>query len=166
MTGRSDAGTRQEMCAAGRWRRSAASAGRVRSRSPRWSGRATSIRGSGRVSGSTPEAVESVIRTGDLPPELSGHIAMHMYRWSELQALLGRHQCQIVAASASSLSFGRLHQELISGLSEAERERLVRWEVELAAEPGAVSMGEHIIAVVRKPGAGGGLQIGDVVAAS
>ncbi len=97
-----------------------------------------------------PEAVESVIETGDLPPELSGHVAMHMYRWNELQALLGRHRCEIAAASASSLSFGRLHQELIAGLTDAERERLVRWEVDLAAEPGAISMGEHIIAVVRR----------------
>jgi len=97
-----------------------------------------------------PETVESVIETGDLPPELSGHVAMHMYRWSELQALLGRQRCEIVAASASSLSFARLHQGLISSLSDAERERLIRWEIELAAEPGAVSMGEHIIAVVRR----------------
>ena len=97
-----------------------------------------------------PEAVQSVIETGDLPPEMSGHVAMHMYRWSELQALLARHSCEVVAASASSLSFGRLHQELIAGLSDAERERLVRWEIELAAEPGAVSIGEHIIAVVRR----------------
>jgi SAM-dependent methyltransferase len=102
-----------------------------------------------------PEAVERVIETGDLPAELSGHVAMHLYRWSELRALLDRYGCEIVAASASSLSYERLHQGLVSSLSDAERERLVRWEIELTAEPGALSMGEHIIAVVRRPAVAG-----------
>ncbi len=97
-----------------------------------------------------PEVVEAVIDTGDLPPMLSGHAPMHMYRWSELRDLLERHPCRIVAASASGLSFGRVHRELHRGLTDEERERLTAWEIDLAAEPGAISMGEHIIAVVQK----------------
>ncbi len=97
-----------------------------------------------------PEVLEAVIATGDLPPELSGHAPMHMYRWSELRHLLERHPCRIVAASASSLSFGRIHRELHLDLTDEERALLTAWEIDLAAEPGAIGMGEHIIAVVQK----------------
>jgi SAM-dependent methyltransferase len=97
-----------------------------------------------------PEVAQRVIDSGDLPEELSGHAPMHMYRWSELRELLERHLCRIVVASASGLSYGRGHHELHSGLSAAERERLTAWEIELAAEPGAIDIGEHIIAVVQK----------------
>ncbi len=97
-----------------------------------------------------PDVVEAVIHTGDLPAALSGHAPMHMYRWSELRDLLERHRCRIVAASASSLSFGQLHRELHLTLTDDERALLTAWEIDLAAEPGAIGMGEHIIAVVQK----------------
>jgi len=98
-----------------------------------------------------PDVVEAVIRTGDLPPALSGHAPMHMYRWSELRDLLERHRCRIVAASASGLSFERLHRELHLTLTDDERALLTAWEIDLAAEPGAIGMGEHIIAIAQKP---------------
>lgn len=98
------------------------------------------------------EVVQAVIDSGDLPPELSGHAPMHMYRWGELRDLLGRHPCRIVTASASGLSYGRVHRELHLGLTDEERERLKAWEIDLAAEPGAIGIGEHIIAVVQKVG--------------
>jgi SAM-dependent methyltransferase len=97
-----------------------------------------------------PEAVDAVIRTGDLPSALGGHLEMHMYRWSEFEALLRRHDCDIVTASASNLSFARLHGDLIASMSDEERAWLERWELALVGEPGAISMGEHIIAVSRK----------------
>jgi ADP-ribose pyrophosphatase YjhB (NUDIX family) len=75
---------------------------------------------------------------------------MHMYRWSELRDLLERRPCRIVAASASGLTFGRIHRDLHLSLTEEEREQLTAWEIDLAAEPGAISMGEHIIAVMQK----------------
>jgi ubiquinone/menaquinone biosynthesis C-methylase UbiE len=99
-----------------------------------------------------PQVVQAVIESGDLSPELSGHAPMHMYRWSELRDLLGRHPCRIVTASASGLSYGRVHRDLHLSLSEEERERLTAWEIDLAAEPGALGIGEHIIAVVQKQG--------------
>jgi len=102
--------------------------------------------------GRGPGGVQAVIDTGDLPAELSSHAPMHMYRWSELRDLLERHPCGIVAASASGLSFGRVHRELHMGLTDEERERLTAWEIDLAAEPGAIGIGEHIIAVVQKQG--------------
>jgi SAM-dependent methyltransferase len=97
-----------------------------------------------------PEVVQAVIETGDLPSELSGHAPMHMYRWGELRDLLERHSCRIVAASASGLSYGRVHRKLHLSLTDEERDRLAAWEIDLAAEPGAIGMGEHIIAVVEK----------------
>jgi hypothetical protein len=55
-----------------------------------------------------------------------------------------------VTASASNLTFARLHGDLIANMSDEERSWLQRWELELVGEPGAISMGEHIIAVARK----------------
>jgi SAM-dependent methyltransferase len=96
------------------------------------------------------EVVEAVIKTGNLPGELSGHAPMHMYRWSELRDLLERYPCHIVAASASGPSYGRLHRDLHHSLTDEEHEWLSRMEIDLAAEPGAIGIGEHIIAVVEK----------------
>ena len=99
-----------------------------------------------------PEVVQAVVDSGDLPEDLSSHAPMHMYRWSELRNLLERHACRTVAASASGLSFGRVHRELHLSLTDEERERLTAWEIDLAAEPGAIGIGEHIIAIVQKEG--------------
>ena len=50
------------------------------------------------------EVVDHVIATGNLPSLLSGgHLPMHMFRWSELRALLERHAGEVVAASAASI---------------------------------------------------------------
>ncbi len=97
-----------------------------------------------------PDVVQAVIQTGDLTAALSGHAPMHMYRWSELRDLLERHRCRIVAASASGLSFGQIHRELHLTLTDDERALLTAWEIDLAAEPGSIGMGEHLIAVVQK----------------
>jgi SAM-dependent methyltransferase len=97
------------------------------------------------------EAVQAVIESGGLPPTMSGdHLAMHLYRWTELADLLRRHSCDIVAAYSSGLANGRLHHQLLADISDAERDALTGWAIQLAGEPGAIDMGEHIIAVVRK----------------
>jgi SAM-dependent methyltransferase len=97
------------------------------------------------------EAVQGVIDSGDLPSTMSGgHLAMHLYRWSELAELLRRHPCEIVAAYSSGLVNGRLHHQLLAAMTDAERDAMTGWAIQLADEPGAVDMGEHIIAVVRK----------------
>jgi hypothetical protein len=97
-----------------------------------------------------PDIVARVVATGDLPRSLSGHIEMHMYRWRELEGLLRRQPVEIVAASSSGLAFGRLHREALDALTPAQLAKVTDWVIELAAEPGAIDMGEHIIAVVRK----------------
>ena len=91
------------------------------------------------------ETNEAIVRTGLLPQaEGYGHLPMKLYRWSELEALLSRHGT-IVAASAAGLLPALYPEEPELG------EFVTRVELELAAEPGALSCGQHILAVVRKP---------------
>lgn len=98
------------------------------------------------------DLVSKVNTTGDLYGEaaVSGHIC-HMYRWSELEALLKRHAGTIVAASASNfLSIGNE-----DALREIEGdpvtwEAFLQWEVDYCREPGALDGGTHIIAVMQR----------------
>jgi ubiquinone/menaquinone biosynthesis C-methylase UbiE len=92
-----------------------------------------------------PEPNDAIVRTGLLPQgEGYGHLPMKLYRWSELEALLSRHGT-IVAASAAGLLPARYPEE------PELKEFVARVELELAAEPGALSCGQHLLAVVRKP---------------
>ncbi|HZD86441.1 MAG TPA: class I SAM-dependent methyltransferase [Gaiellaceae bacterium] len=86
-----------------------------------------------------------IVRTGFLPeaPDY-GHLAMHLYRWSELETLLSRHGDVVAAAAAGLLP--DLRPE------EPELQELVRrLEAELCEEPGALSCGQHIVAALRLP---------------
>jgi SAM-dependent methyltransferase len=88
---------------------------------------------------------EEIVRTGFLPEEPDyGHLPMHLYRWSELEALLARHG-EVVAAAAAGLIPDLRPQE------PELRELVRRLEAELCEEPGAVSCGQHIVAAVRVP---------------
>lgn len=92
-----------------------------------------------------PAPSEAIVRTGLLPQgEGYGHLPMKVYRWSELEALLSRHGT-IVAASAAGL-LPALYPD-----DPELMEFIARVELELASEPGALSCGQHILAVVRKP---------------
>ncbi len=86
---------------------------------------------------------EAIVRTGLLPDEPDyGHLAMKLFRWSELEALLSPHGTVVDACAAG----------LLPSLQPEEpelREFLSRVELELAGEPGAVSCGQHILAVLR-----------------
>lgn len=87
---------------------------------------------------------EEIIRTGLLPDEPDyGHLAMKLYRWSELEALLSRHGT-IVASSAAGLLPAAQPEE------PELREFLSRTELALATEPGVRSCGQHIVAVLRR----------------
>jgi ubiquinone/menaquinone biosynthesis C-methylase UbiE len=87
---------------------------------------------------------EQILRTGLLPDEPDyGHLAMKLYRWSELEQLL-ESRGTIVAAAAAGLLPAEQPAE------PALRDFLVRAELELAREPGAISCGQHIVAVLRK----------------
>jgi ubiquinone/menaquinone biosynthesis C-methylase UbiE len=88
---------------------------------------------------------EEIVRTGLLADEPDyGHLAMKLFRWSELEALLSPHG-EIVAASAAGLLPAEQPEE------PELREFLRAVELELASEPGALSCGQHILAVLRRP---------------
>jgi ubiquinone/menaquinone biosynthesis C-methylase UbiE len=86
-----------------------------------------------------------IVRTGFLHEAPGyGHLALKMYRWSELEAMLERHG-EVVAAAASGL-MPDLRPE------EPELQELVHQiEAELCEEPGAISCGQHIVAALRLP---------------
>lgn len=90
------------------------------------------------------ELIDEVVRTGFLPedPDL-GHLPMKLFRWRELEELLQPHG-EIVAASAAGLMRATQPDE------PELRELLARLEVELAAEPGAVDCGPHMLAVLKR----------------
>jgi hypothetical protein len=69
---------------------------------------------------------------------------MKLFRWSELEALLSRHG-EVIAASAAGLLPAERPEE------PELRAFLSRIELALAAEPGALSCGQHILAVLRRP---------------
>jgi hypothetical protein len=97
-----------------------------------------------------PKALEEVLRTGIVGPELTnGHLTMRLFRSREVRDLLERQPCEIVAMSASTIS-DRTHHDLVESLDEETRAALVAAEIELGAEPGAVDAGSHLIAVVRR----------------
>jgi len=90
-----------------------------------------------------PIAQEEIVRTGFLPEGGDyGHLAMHLYRWSEFEELLSRHGQVVAAAAAGLIPDPRP--------PEPELRELIRsLEAELCEEPGAVSCGQHIIAALR-----------------
>lgn len=86
---------------------------------------------------------EEIVRTGLLPKKSAdcGHLPMN-YRWSELETLLSRHGT-IVGVAASGLLPHFAPEEPVL------REFLVRVERQLAEEQGALSSGQHILAVLQ-----------------
>ncbi|HEU4353956.1 MAG TPA: class I SAM-dependent methyltransferase [Actinomycetota bacterium] len=97
------------------------------------------------------EEMHEIVRTGFLPDNHSTLGPMHLFTWTELGALLERHPCEIVAASAANfLSIGN-DETCERWLREdaAMWERFLEWEVAACAEPGALDGGTHLIAVVR-----------------
>ena len=97
------------------------------------------------------EEVENVLRTGDQVGEFGAGHACHMYRWAEFEALLKRHSCTIVAASAANfLSVNHTDELREIEIDAALWEKFLQWETEACRQPGALDGGTHIIAVVRR----------------
>ena len=86
-------------------------------------------------------AVLDIMATGDLPADVNeGHVC-RLYRWSDLQGLLDRHPCRLLAASASNfISIGR----------EEWDERFLEIELAACREPGALDGGTHILVAVER----------------
>ena len=88
---------------------------------------------------------EEIIRTGLLSDEPDyGHLAMKLFRWSELETLLSRHGEVVAAAAAGLLPVEQPEEPEL-------RAFMSRIELALAGEPGALSCGQHILAVLRRP---------------
>ena len=88
------------------------------------------------------ERNEEIIRTGMLPEgDDYGHLRMKMFRWRELESLLSRHGAVVAASAAGLLPAEPPDPEL--------RDLLTRLELDLGAEPGAIDVGQHILAVLR-----------------
>ena len=84
-----------------------------------------------------------IARTGFLPEgEGYGHLAMHMYLWEELEALLSPHGEVVDGAAAGVLPHLEVEEPEIRALLE-------EFEGRLAYDPGSRSCGEHIIGVLR-----------------
>jgi SAM-dependent methyltransferase len=92
-----------------------------------------------------PEAVSRVVETGILPAEMSGHLAMRMYRPRELRRLLESHGFEVLGMRASGLGWERIHPETRASLAPEERPLVLAWEVALASDEDAAGMGDHIL---------------------
>jgi SAM-dependent methyltransferase len=95
------------------------------------------------------EAVDHVFETGDLSEEINNGHRMHMFTWAELEALLARHPCTLVAASAANYLSLR-EDELLDRLDERLWPVFLEWELRACREPGVRDGGTHMIAVVRR----------------
>jgi hypothetical protein len=98
------------------------------------------------------QEMQDIVDTGYLPGNHSTLGPMHLYTWAELRALLERHPCEIVTASAANyLSIGNDETcERWIRDDPSTWERFLEWEVAACAAPGAVDGGTHIVAVVRR----------------
>ena len=97
------------------------------------------------------DEMQAIFETGDLPTNHSSlGTPVHLFSWAELRALLERHDCDVVVASAANfLSIG--NDEVCERWLAGSRDvgSLPGWEVASCAQPGAIDGGTHIIAVVR-----------------
>ena len=99
------------------------------------------------------ESLDGEMATGDLLGPTSQGQWAHMYRWSELEALLKTQDCEIVGKSAANF----LAVDNEDAVTAFERdpelyEWFLGWEIEFCQEPGAIDGGTHMIAIVRRAG--------------
>lgn len=100
-----------------------------------------------------PDLVDGVRRDGLLTVEHNSGHPMKLYRYADLRALLERHSCEVVAASAANCLSARRDDMLVPLLGTEAWERFLEWELEFCAEAGALDCGTHILVVARKAGA-------------
>jgi SAM-dependent methyltransferase len=88
--------------------------------------------------------VADVFATGVLTAEVNNGHVMKMYRWAELEALLARHPCRALTASASNF--------LVVGNEDTfvQDERWLELELAACREPGALDAGTHILVALER----------------
>jgi SAM-dependent methyltransferase len=95
------------------------------------------------------EAVRHVLETGDLSAEINNGHRLHMFTWSELEALLAGQPGTIVAASAANYLSVR-DDDVLDGLDDHLWRFFVEEELRVCRQPGVLDGGTHIIAVLRR----------------
>lgn len=99
------------------------------------------------------EVNRKVIASGDLVPETydnEGHY-MHMFRADELRSWLAGSGVQVLTLSAANALTNTWGEQLAEARQDVNVwANLLAWELEASAEPGALDMGTHILAVVAK----------------
>lgn len=96
------------------------------------------------------DVLKQVVATGDNRFDVSAH-PCRMFRWREIDEMVGRLPCTLVGASASNfLSVGE--QPVVDTIEEdpALWALLLDWEEECCAEPGALDSGTHMLFAVER----------------
>jgi SAM-dependent methyltransferase len=97
--------------------------------------------------------IGAVLRTGDIRemrPPAGAHIC-RMFRWREVAELIAAQPCRLLAASASNaLTAGDAAAVDRLAADPAVWARVLDWEEELAAEPGMLDAGTHILFAVER----------------
>ena len=97
------------------------------------------------------EVTDAVIRTGDLRYTPADAHRCRVFRWREIREMLDRLPCRLTAASASnatSLADAEAMQWLAA--EPGRWQQYLKWEEELAQEPGAIDGGTHILFAVQR----------------
>lgn len=100
-----------------------------------------------------PEQNKKIIESGNLVPETYANDEhyLHMFRAEELRGWLNGRGVQILELSSVNSLSGTWNEALAEiRQDEARWASLMEWEVQAGAEPGALDMGTHILAVVKK----------------
>ncbi len=101
------------------------------------------------------DEIDDILRTGDIFGKYAarGTHQIHMFRWSEFQKILGRYPVDILDASAANFLSTGFNKEdrLTKVMNDKNRwETLLKWELDVCAEPGAIDASTHFLVVFRK----------------
>jgi len=106
------------------------------------------------IAESTPEERANVVRTGDIHPSTYRNCTHHAHLFSseELRSFLESCGAEIVVMSASNSSVAAWGDRLAGIRANPDKWReLLQWEVKVCREPGCLDIGQHLLAVVRRP---------------
>jgi SAM-dependent methyltransferase len=97
------------------------------------------------------DVTDAVIRTGDLGHNPDSAHRCRMFRWRELNQMIARQPCQLLAASASNATSAGDVDALERIAANADWwMRFLDWEEELAQEPGTLDGGTHTLFALRR----------------